>query len=326
MTPTTSGLRVDPSNAEQAKAWDGGEGAYWAAHAGHFDRSVAGYHLPFLEAAAMEAGEQVLDIGCGTGQTTRDAARRASAGGALGVDLSADMIALARQLAAAEGLSNARFEQADAQIHPFGQGPFDVAISRTGAMFFGNPPAAFANVARALPAGAAGAAQLAAAASQRVGRRAHRRARRRPGPARAPAAGTRAVRARRPRLGAPAAGRRRVHQRRDRPDPGPDVVRCRPRRRLHLRARAPGLDAGRRRRGSPHPGTGRPAGHGHRPQHGRWRRLQIRCLADPGPAGLMGRPTDGARACKPAEAYDAIPLPTLGPGGGPCAEPPSGHG
>jgi hypothetical protein len=42
--------------------------------------------------------------------------------------------------------------------------------------------------------------------------------------------------------------------------------------------------------------------------------------------GLMGRPTDGAVACKPAEAYDAIPLPTLGPGGGPCAEPPSGHG
>ena len=152
----------------------------------------------------------MLDIGCGTGQTTRDAARRASAGGALGVDLSADMIALARQLAAAEGLPNARFEQADAQIHPFGQGPFDVAISRTGAMFFGHPPAAFANMARALRSGwAAGAAQLAAAASQRMGHRAHRR----PGPARAPAAGTRAVRARRPRLGAPTAGRRRVHQR-----------------------------------------------------------------------------------------------------------------
>jgi SAM-dependent methyltransferase len=153
MTPTTSGLRVDPSNTEQAKAWDGDEGAYWAAHAEHFDRTVAGYHLPFLEAAAISTSEQVLDIGCGTGQTTRDAARRASAGGALGVDLSTEMIGLARRRATTEGLPNARFEQADAQIYPFGQGSFDVAISRTGAMFFGDPDAAFVNIARALRSG-----------------------------------------------------------------------------------------------------------------------------------------------------------------------------
>ena len=153
MTHIASGLRVDPSNAEQAKAWDGGEGAYWAAHADHFDRTVAGYHLPFLEAAAIGSGEWVLDVGCGTGETTRDAARRAPVGGALGVDLSAEMIALARRLATAEGLSNARFEQADAQIHPFGPGSFDVAISRTGAMFFGDADAAFANIARALRRG-----------------------------------------------------------------------------------------------------------------------------------------------------------------------------
>jgi SAM-dependent methyltransferase len=60
------------------------------------------------------------------------------------------MIALARRLATAEGLGNARFEQVDAQIYPFGEGAFDVAISRTGAMFFGDPHAAFTNIARAL--------------------------------------------------------------------------------------------------------------------------------------------------------------------------------
>ena len=153
MTLTAGGLRVDPSNAEVARAWDGDEGGYWAAHAGHFDRTVAAYHPTFMDAAAIGSGEQVLDIGCGTGQTTRDAARQASSGGALGVDLSAEMIALARRLAAAEGLPNARFEQADAQICPLGAGSFDVAISRTGAMFFGDPDAAFANIARALRSG-----------------------------------------------------------------------------------------------------------------------------------------------------------------------------
>ena len=149
MTHVTGSLRVDPSNAEMAKAWDGGEGSYWASHAGHFDRAVAAYHDQFLDAAAIGPGEQVLDIGCGTGQTTRDAARRASSGGVLGVDLSAEMIALARRLAAAEGLGNARFEQADAQVHALDAAAYDIAISRFGTMFFADPRAAFANIARA---------------------------------------------------------------------------------------------------------------------------------------------------------------------------------
>ena len=39
------------------------------------------------------------------------------------------------------------FVQADAQIHPFEPATFDVAISRTGTMFFGDPAAAYANIA-----------------------------------------------------------------------------------------------------------------------------------------------------------------------------------
>src|SRR5205814_337720 len=70
-------VRVDPSNREQAKAWDGGEGEYWAANADRFDRGLATYHHPFMKAAAIGPHERVLDIGCGTGQTTRDAARAA---------------------------------------------------------------------------------------------------------------------------------------------------------------------------------------------------------------------------------------------------------
>lgn len=153
MVETANSVWVDPSNTEQARAWDGDEGAYWAANAARFDETVAAYHRPLLDAAGIGAGDRVLDIGCGTGQTTRDAARAAVSGSALGLDLSARMIALARQLAAAEGLANVGFEQADAQIHPFEAGAFDVAISRTGAMFFGDPVAAFRNIAGALRPG-----------------------------------------------------------------------------------------------------------------------------------------------------------------------------
>jgi SAM-dependent methyltransferase len=61
-------------------------GSYWAAHAKRYDEGVAAYHAHFLTAAAIGKTTRVRDIGCGTGQTTRDAARIATAGSVLGVD------------------------------------------------------------------------------------------------------------------------------------------------------------------------------------------------------------------------------------------------
>lgn len=146
-------LPVASSNIDQLRAWDGDEGEYWADNAEHFDRSVAAYDERLFAAAAIGVRDHVLDVGCGTGQTTRDAARAASAGSALGVDLSASMLEYARRVAARTGLTNATFAQADAQIHRFDPGAFDVAISRTGAMFFGDPVAAFSNIGQALRPG-----------------------------------------------------------------------------------------------------------------------------------------------------------------------------
>ena len=146
-------LEVDPTNTEQARTWDGDEGAYWAENAQRFDRALAAYHERLLPAAGIGRAERVLDIGCGTGQTTRDAARTASDGAAVGVDLSGQMVELAGRLAAEQGIANVRFEQADAQVHPFPERSFDVGISRTGTMFFGDPTAAFANIARAIRTG-----------------------------------------------------------------------------------------------------------------------------------------------------------------------------
>jgi SAM-dependent methyltransferase len=143
-------LEVARTNVEQARAWDGEEGAFWAAHAEQFDRAVGAYHDGFMAAAGISRSDRVLDIGCGTGQTTRDAALAAADGPALGVDLSARMIDVARRLAAEQKLANTSFEQVDAQVHDFPAAGFDVAISRTGTMFFGDPTAAFRNIARSL--------------------------------------------------------------------------------------------------------------------------------------------------------------------------------
>jgi ubiquinone/menaquinone biosynthesis C-methylase UbiE len=105
---------------------------------------------------AYEIGpeDRVLDIGCGAGQTTRDAARLASDGWALGVDISKGMIEQARSLAEAEGMRNVTFEHADAQDHRFPSERFDLAISRFGTMFFRDPIAAFSNIGHGMrPAG-----------------------------------------------------------------------------------------------------------------------------------------------------------------------------
>jgi len=66
------------------------------------------------------------------------------------VDISAPLLERARRLTEAEGLQNVRFEQADAETHPFPAECFDASISRFGTMFFGDSVAAFTNIARAL--------------------------------------------------------------------------------------------------------------------------------------------------------------------------------
>lgn len=149
----TNAVQVDALNTEQLRAWDGDEGAYWAAHADRFDRSAIPYHRRLLAAAAIGNGDRVLDIGCGTGQSTLLAARAATKVSALGVDLSSHMLAHARRRAADEGIDNVSFEQADAQIHPFESAAFDVAISNTGATFFGDLVAGLTNIGRALRSG-----------------------------------------------------------------------------------------------------------------------------------------------------------------------------
>lgn len=139
------------ANVEQAAAWDGEEGHSWAEHTDRYDRASRRHLAHLLQ--LVQAEDQIIDIGCGCGAPTRDAARIARSGSAVGVDLSGPMLAVARERAQAEGLTNVEFIQADAQVHPFPPRGADLVISSFGAMFFGDPVAAFTNIGAALHPG-----------------------------------------------------------------------------------------------------------------------------------------------------------------------------
>lgn len=141
-------------NDEQIAAWNGAQGDTWVAMQERIDNQLLSLGRAAQRALAPRPGERILDIGCGAGQSTLDLADSVGPGGqVLGVDVSEPLLAIARRRAAAAGIAGARFVAADAQIHAFEPDHHGV-YSRFGVMFFADPVAAFANLARALgPAG-----------------------------------------------------------------------------------------------------------------------------------------------------------------------------
>ena len=95
----------------------------------------------------VQSGQQVVDLGCGTGRTTLELARRvAPTGRAVGVDIAAEMLVRARQHAVEARVDNVEFLQADVQADDMGERRFDAAYSRFGVMFYTDPVAAFLGV------------------------------------------------------------------------------------------------------------------------------------------------------------------------------------
>ncbi len=141
------------ANPEQAAAWNGHEGEHWTEYADRYDRAGRRTWERFLDAGLISASDVVLDIGCGTGKSTRDAARIATQGSVLGLDLSAVMLDRAREQSKAAGRTNVTYVQGDAQVYPFDEKAFDIAMSCFGAMFFSDPVAAFTNIGNAVRPG-----------------------------------------------------------------------------------------------------------------------------------------------------------------------------
>jgi SAM-dependent methyltransferase len=131
--------------------WNASAGDHWAANHERYDELLGGYGRAAISALDVEADEHVLDVGCGAGGMTLDIARLlAPRGTVVGIDLSHQMIDVARERAAAEGLTNVEFVQGDVTSHPLVPASFHAFTSRFGVMFFEDPSAAFRHLAALL--------------------------------------------------------------------------------------------------------------------------------------------------------------------------------
>ncbi len=139
------------SNAEQIEYWNGDAGKRWA----DSDARMANLLSPITEALLVHApprsGWHALDIGCGGGsQSVQLAELLGPEGNVTGIDISAPLLAVARQRTVPKSGAGISFLEADASTHAFVPERFDLLFSRFGVMFFDDPAAAFANLRRAL--------------------------------------------------------------------------------------------------------------------------------------------------------------------------------
>lgn len=126
--------------------WKGDLGRTWGDYSEIMDLMLS----PFGDAAQENLGDLtgkgVLDLGCGSGESTVKLAKAVGEGGVvIGVDVSADLIFLANQQRKAAGASNMALMCADASELALGE-PVDALYSRFGAMFFDKPIDAYARI------------------------------------------------------------------------------------------------------------------------------------------------------------------------------------
>jgi SAM-dependent methyltransferase len=145
---------VAPANEESTEAWSGPLFERFVRFRPYVAEGLGVHGKVAMAAHPPRPGDRVLDIGCGFGDTTlRLAALVGGEGEAVGVDVSAPFVELAREEAAEAGIDNVSYRVGDVQIADLG-GPFDYVFSRMGVMFFANPVQALRNVREAMRPGA----------------------------------------------------------------------------------------------------------------------------------------------------------------------------
>ena len=145
---------MNATNEEQAEFWSN-MAATWIEIEERIERTAQLPGRMAMDALAPAPGDNLLDLGCGTGITTVELAARVGPGGSvLGIDISEGMLARARTREPSAGAGPMDFRCGDVQTHDFGDERFDGAFSRFGVMFYSEPVAAFANVRRSLKPGA----------------------------------------------------------------------------------------------------------------------------------------------------------------------------
>jgi ubiquinone/menaquinone biosynthesis C-methylase UbiE len=136
-------------NQEQRARWNSA-GCAWIEARELLDQILAPFEDLLVAAVRSESAARVLDVGCGTGSTTRAIAGLvATRGRCVGIDISEPMISAARALARAQSAA-ACFIHDDAQTHGFEPASFDMIVSRFGVMFFDDCIRAFANLRQAI--------------------------------------------------------------------------------------------------------------------------------------------------------------------------------
>jgi ubiquinone/menaquinone biosynthesis C-methylase UbiE len=134
----------------QRYGWDKAAGFYER----YWGRQLAPAQRRLLELAALRPGEAVLDVACGTGLVTLEAARQVGPDGrVLGTDLSERMVERAAEAAAGLGLGQARFARMDAEGLDLPDGGFDAALSALGILYCPDPARACREMRRVLRPG-----------------------------------------------------------------------------------------------------------------------------------------------------------------------------